>query len=372
MTSTRLIRNLCYFLLLIGVGLSGCAAPADLPAVERVYATTPAGAADADGPYQAEIEALEARLLNQGDSVALRPANAEGLAWLSGMGVPESVQSFYAAAEPAELIEIEGVYLEPIADLMDANANAFPGPVASGFGYVAVAETVNGDLYAVNIHELDDEGQPRVYIVDHNHVGEGASLQQLREHARPVAESFAGFLARLAAGHLPYDYSGSAEITDGETLPPPFIAYVDAAGRFEAEYPNTWIVVQEEGSPDEVYFVNPGSMDQRVATGIIVQGASRDLGNVAEAADAYLRQQQGVSEFRLVEEVGVEVNGLRGIERLVTYTLAGEETRQFSQRTVYLQHPEHTFVLNMTVLSETLEQNSLIFNQLLRTFQVTR
>jgi hypothetical protein len=345
---------------------------AELPPVEKVYQMTDlAGSQEVEtgneGIYQAEIEALTAWAAGQGSEVQLRPASQTDLEWLLSVGVPESVWQFFTRAEPASSLEAEGVYLLPIAQLRESNTAVEPGQTASKYGCIVIAETVSGDVYCMDVQQLDSEGQPPVYLVNHNQVHPDMTLQEFQANSRLVTATFRDFLGQFTAGTLPYDFEQATEIANQSQSENGYDQYIDENGRFQLWYPDTWLIAGPEGTADQVYFVNPslGNKASRVIVTVMVQGPTRDLVNVANAADDYIRQQEGVENFQQASQIGVEVNGLAGIERIVTYSL---NSLPFSQRTLYLNDEAHTFVLNLTTPGENLEQYDSTFEEIVRSF----
>jgi hypothetical protein len=153
-----------------------------------------------------EIAALKSWLRERGEANVLRPASHEDLEQLAQLGVPAVVREFFALAEPGKLIESEGVFLVPIAQLVDANQNVVPGVAASRYGYVVIAKTVSGDAYCVDTNQPDGEGQPPIYIVNHERVSEAATQAEVQQQSRLVSKTFREFLGRFVAETLPYDY----------------------------------------------------------------------------------------------------------------------------------------------------------------------
>jgi hypothetical protein len=160
----------------------------------------------ADFIFQTELDAIRTWIENQGQpTVRFGQAKPEALAWLAAQGVPQSVRQFYETAEPDKAIDSEGVYLIPIAKMIDENTNVVPGVVASKYGYIVIAQTISGDAYCVNTHCQDEDGQPPICLVSHDRLGSEATLNELRSNNRVVTQSFHQFLQRFAAGTLPYD-----------------------------------------------------------------------------------------------------------------------------------------------------------------------
>ena len=156
--------------------------------------------------YQQEIEALLARLARKGSRLQARPAAEADIQWLRAKGVPESVVAFFTVAEPVRWVDIGGVEIGPVSGLKAANSQAVPGIAASRYGYVVIAQTISGDAYCIDVNHVDRDGQPPIYIVNHEKVGESASRQDVEAGSRLVAASFREFLTRFIAGDLPYDF----------------------------------------------------------------------------------------------------------------------------------------------------------------------
>ncbi|MCB0196898.1 MAG: hypothetical protein KDJ65_33420 [Anaerolineae bacterium] len=156
--------------------------------------------------YQPEIEALLAQLAHQGQKLHLRAAADDDIQWLRSNGVPKNVVAFFAVAEPVQWIDIAGVEIGPISGLKGANRQAVPGIAASRYGYIVIAQTISGDVYCIDTHQVDEDGQSPIYIVNHERVGEDASRQEVKAGSRLVATSFHEFLIRFIAEDLPYDF----------------------------------------------------------------------------------------------------------------------------------------------------------------------
>jgi hypothetical protein len=160
-----------------------------------------------DSLYEAEIAALIARVQRQGTPAYFGSAAPDDLDWLKKQQIPDSVVRFFAQAEPKAEVEIEGIRLVPIAKMKDYNTQHVPGIATSRYGYIVFASTVGGDVYCINVNELDAETQPSVYIVNHDRVHQTASLDEVKANSYKVARSFRAFIQRLASSNPPpYDF----------------------------------------------------------------------------------------------------------------------------------------------------------------------
>lgn len=165
--------------------------------------------------FESQLQALRAMLRERGESEnQFRPARQEALAWLAASGFPQSVRDFYAQAEPVTDIESEGVYLLPLARIMDANTNVIPGAISSQHGYFVIANTVSGDAYCLQVDPAHTAEQSPIYLANHEQLGAAVSLDVLQANMLLAADSFPAFLDQFAAGALPYDfYLARDEIT---------------------------------------------------------------------------------------------------------------------------------------------------------------
>lgn len=144
--------------------------------------------------------------------------------------------------------------------------------------------------------------------------------------------------------------------------------YQDAQERFLLRYPADWLIVQADESDETIHFVNLSLEDsnERVIVTITVQDAAQDLDTVADAAERFIQTQRGITNFARVYQADISVNGLRGIEHTVNYTLFEE---QMAQRMVYLTHPEsHTFAITMTATKTKLPKYAGTFGEILNSF----
>lgn len=148
-----------------------------------------------------------------------------------------------------------------------------------------------------------------------------------------------------------------------------YVTYHDEEGRFQLAYPEAWFVVQEAESTNEVYFIDPslGGKPHQAIVGVIVQEPIRNPQRVADAADRHIRTQEGVKDFKVLEERTVQVNELKGIERTVNYLL---NDYPLTQRTIYLLHKSNTFVLSFTTPDGNVERYTPVFDDIIRSFTV--
>lgn len=157
-------------------------------------------------PFAVEIETIRSGYLPEQQASLFRPASEADLRQLEQLNVPAVVRDFYAVAEPARLIEADGVFLLPISLMLDANQHTVPGVAASRYGYVVIAKTVSGDAYCLDSNALNADGQPAIYLINHERVNETATLAEITQQSRLVAHTFQEFLEKFAAKMLPYDF----------------------------------------------------------------------------------------------------------------------------------------------------------------------
>ena len=128
----------------------------------------------------------------------LRPAAAAALATLETLGLPSSVVDFYRAFEPASCIEINGVRLWPIPQIIEENRDYVPGADLFPHGLVVFATTVFGDVYCF---DLSEKGPP-VVLMSHELGFSEMPLPRIKELRKQVAPNLDTFLERFAVGAL--------------------------------------------------------------------------------------------------------------------------------------------------------------------------
>ena len=161
--------------------------------------------------YQPELKQLRQRFSPE----AFHPAEPASLEQLDQMGIPSHIKAFYAAAEPREILESEGVFLLPVWKIVDAMTYTAPGIAARKYGSVVIATTVSGDAYGLATDEADRSGEMPVYLINHERVTETASRQLMAQNRHHITRSFRDFLKRFIDGTLPYDYH------QARSVPPP-------------------------------------------------------------------------------------------------------------------------------------------------------
>ena len=118
--------------------------------------------------------------------------------------------------------------------------------------------------------------------------------------------------------------------------------YQDEQGRYRVAVPIQWSQLQSAESTDIIHFVNLAESGvTRAGITIIVQGPTANLQAVADGAQKTLQTQTGISALNVISEAGITVNGLRGLERVLQYKIAEQS---LTNRTIYLQHPNHLII----------------------------
>ena len=146
--------------------------------------------------------------------------------------------------------------------------------------------------------------------------------------------------------------------------------YTDQGSRYTVAYPVDWIIAPSEESVDVIHFVNLSTTNSsnRSAVTVIVQGPALNLHAVADNARQTIQGQNGVTALQVAQEQGIEVNGMSGIDQVLTYTIAEQP---ITHRIVYLQHPKHTFALSLTAESALVNNYTVIYEEMLRSFLAT-
>jgi ankyrin repeat protein len=130
------------------------------------------------------------------------PADPADMEELGGLGLPESVISFYRHHEPQSFLM--GLKVWPVGGVIYESTKCHPGVELLPHSVVVLASTITGDVYGYNLKELDASGEPSIYWFDH----EMAGTEELMKTAKRVADNIADFLSRAARNEL-----------DGDLLP---------------------------------------------------------------------------------------------------------------------------------------------------------
>ena len=135
-----------------------------------------------------------------------RPASDADLAALRGLGVPDSVLSFFARHEPSGCAEGQS-RLWPIEYVLRENRDLIPGVYVAPLGYVVFATTYCGDAYCFDVKAVGPDGEPRVVLISHEAtaVRKGMTAADATRLAKPVAENLLDFLEKLERSELDED-----------------------------------------------------------------------------------------------------------------------------------------------------------------------
>ena len=154
-----------------------------------------------------------AEQISHKSGVELAPCRVEHLEWLRWIGIPSEALDFYQWSMPTKTAEIGKVRLCSAGEIYFENRDqCLPGSYANPNGYIIFATTVYGDAFCFDTRSESGARTPIVLIAhDLEPEGEEMSREKLARLAKPISETFAGFLASLVAEKL-----------DIEPLYPPF------------------------------------------------------------------------------------------------------------------------------------------------------
>lgn len=149
-------------------------------------------------PYAAVLETISEEC-----GVAFRAASSADLEKLRQLSLPESVVDFYAAHEPAEVVEGQ-VRLWPIAHILEENRGLIPGVYMCPHGFVVFATTYCGDAYCFDVSKVRSTG-PGIVLVSHDMISEATTPEEMAGLAKPVSGNLLQFLESFVRDELDED-----------------------------------------------------------------------------------------------------------------------------------------------------------------------
>ena len=175
----------------------------------------------------------------------------------------------------------------------------------------------------------------------------------------------------VLAPFLSAEFSSSTQFKayTAEPLKPGYKLFTDKQNRFSAAQPLGWNVNYHSPPLDGVIFsIQPSeSGNENVAVNIMVTPPATNIIEVAKASEKYLIEQPGIEQFEIQSDQDISLSGSVGVERSVTFKLQGTT---LYIRTLYLQHPSHTFALSFTTTAGNVKNMKPAFDQMIRNFTI--
>ena len=153
--------------------------------------------------------------------------------------------------------------------------------------------------------------------------------------------------------------------------------YVDPAGRYSISYPSAWLIAPSDTDGFDVFFVENSSDNSTVQSyfALSTQPNKVSLSTFGEYALEGAQSQPGLSNFSLVAEKNIIVNGIDGLEHIMTYSMqqtASDATiteRALAHRSAILQNEFHTYSISLIVFQDQLQAYTPTFDAVLTSFQ---
>lgn len=145
--------------------------------------------------------------------------------------------------------------------------------------------------------------------------------------------------------------------------------YIDPAGRYSISYPKAWQIAPSDVQGFDVFFVENSSDGATVQSylAISTEPAQVDLSIFGRNALESIQNQEGLSDFSLITEQNILVNGVSGVEHIMTYSM---QERALAHRAAILQDPAHTYSISLIVFKDQLPKYNATFDAVLQSFQI--
>lgn len=153
-------------------------------------------------------------------------------------------------------------------------------------------------------------------------------------------------------------------------IPDSYLVYAHDTYKYSVAFPEVWEPLAQEGSSSsELILADPGQGPSPSILAVIYghERSGYNLTRVAESAEKEIRRQAGVSDFEVAESLTVEVNGLRGLERVLGFSI---DDQALCQRIIYLDAPECIFVLAFLAREDDLGTSTPVFDSIIHSFNV--
>jgi len=145
--------------------------------------------------------------------------------------------------------------------------------------------------------------------------------------------------------------------------------YIDPAGLYSISYPKTWQIAPSDVAGFDVFFVQNSSDGATIQSyfAISTEQTNVELSTFGSNALKGIQDQDGLSQFELIAEQSINVNGLQGLQHVMTYSM--QET-PLAHRAAILHNPEHTFSISLIVFKDQLQEYKSTYDAVLRSFQL--
>lgn len=120
--------------------------------------------------------------------------------YLKTLKISDEIIDFYQENNPRDIIEINGIRLLPISEIMEENSNYTPGYILSPKGYYVIASTIYGDVYCIYFKN----NELSISIASHDEIDD--ETENLKDKTIVITNSFSDFLERFIEGNLVRGY----------------------------------------------------------------------------------------------------------------------------------------------------------------------
>ena len=138
--------------------------------------------------------------------------------------------------------------------------------------------------------------------------------------------------------------------------------FTDEKNGYSIEYVADWQVIKSKFADGGTHFIDASTNPPQVAVNVNKVKSNEAVQDVAESAQSYMAQQDGVSDFNVLDEQEITASGMEGIVQDIQYTISGT---QVNIKSVYLSSGSDVITLNIAGSAQTIENMAARFEYML-------
>ena len=145
-----------------------------------------------------------------------------------------------------------------------------------------------------------------------------------------------------------------------------FKVYRDTNSGYNIEYLSQLDVLQSQFPDGGTHFVDNTSSPPELVFNVNKTKTNQTIETLASSAENYIREQPGISNFKIISEKSLANADRSGIEKLISYTLGDS---QLSSKIAYIMVNNDIITVTMAGSLTTLERHEDAFRHMLESIE---
>ena len=136
---------------------------------------------------------------------------------------------------------------------------------------------------------------------------------------------------------------------------------------YAIDYPSDWQVLKSQYADGGAHFVDTNNDSPVAVVNVNKINTTQNIAELAKSTQNYISSQAGVSEFSIISENPISVSGLKGVVKLIQYTL---NENQSTVKSAFLGDGQAIITISMAGSKQVIDDLTSVYEHMLESIEL--